>query len=62
MAVLASIQAAPLDGEEAHSRVKRFTCDALGHWIGDTGCAAHCYTLLKSGGYCNNEQICVCRS
>ncbi|KAJ9596617.1 hypothetical protein L9F63_012376, partial [Diploptera punctata] len=49
-----------------HSRAKRVTCDVLsfeagGVSLGSSICALHCLALGKSGGYCNDQDVCVCR-
>lgn len=47
---------------EESVRVKRFTCDFLSYkqW-NHTPCTTHCYALNRSGGYCNEQGVCVCR-
>lgn len=49
-----------------YTRVKRFTCDVLsvearGVALNHSACAAHCLVRGKSGGYCNDKRVCVCR-
>ncbi|XP_017865416.1 PREDICTED: defensin [Drosophila arizonae] len=48
--------------QESHSRLKRATCDLLsGFSVNHSACAVHCIGLGKSGGYCNDKAVCVCR-
>ncbi|XP_022909131.1 defensin-A-like [Onthophagus taurus] len=47
-------------------RQKRVTCDLLsfeagGVALNHSACAAHCLSLGRKGGYCNNG-VCVCRN
>ncbi|XP_064542384.1 defensin [Drosophila montana] len=45
-----------------HSRQKRATCDLLsGFDVNHSACAAHCIGLGRSGGYCNDKAVCICR-
>nr|AHW49171.1 defensin [Drosophila virilis]AHW49172.1 defensin [Drosophila virilis] len=48
--------------QDLHSRQKRATCDLLsGFNVNHSACAAHCIGLGRSGGYCNDKAVCVCR-
>uniref|UniRef100_U5EZQ3 Putative defensin isoform a1 n=1 Tax=Corethrella appendiculata TaxID=1370023 RepID=U5EZQ3_9DIPT len=48
---------------EQHFRQKRATCDLASAWgVSHTLCAANCLRLGKKGGYCNSQQVCVCRN
>ncbi|XP_078666493.1 defensin, isoforms B and C-like [Branchiostoma floridae x Branchiostoma belcheri] len=62
LAVLANAEAKPKMAAQP-----RITCDLLsfsfgGASFGDAACAAHCLVLGNRGGYCNNENVCVCRN
>ncbi|KAH3773164.1 hypothetical protein DPMN_174519 [Dreissena polymorpha] len=37
---------------------KRATCT----FLGDAGCEAHCYLLNRQGGWCDDHNVCNCRS